>query len=124
MAKKHFATGLLAVLIVTVCAQPCASQSGRGRQLRIAEKLTGEAPASTSIPDDAGLAMAAATTQNRFSLSGNITNRKNARLIYRDNGEDHHPNRADKRAGWILLGFLALFVGVEIANDGEFYQPR
>jgi hypothetical protein len=119
MTKKHLATGLLAVLLVTIYAPFSAAQSGRGRQLLIAERLNGQTPSSPTIPED-GRRAPAAVTESRVSISGNTTKSRNAILIYRDNGEEHHPNRADKRAGWILLGFLAFFVGAEIANGGDF----
>ena len=123
MTKKHLATGLLAVLLVTICTQFSAAQSGRGRQLRIAERLNGQTSASDSIPEDARR-LAGEVRENRSSLSGKITNSRNARLIYRDDSAEHHPNRADKKAGWILLGVFAFFTGVMIANDGEFWGPR
>jgi len=119
MTKKYLASGLLVLLLATICTQPSPAQSGRGRQLRIAERLNGQATSSSTIPEDRRQAPVA-VTENRVSISGNTTKSRNATLIYRDNGEGHHPNRADKRAGWILLGFLALFVGVEIANGGDF----
>ena len=119
MTKKHLATGLLAVLLVTIYAPFSAAQSGRGRQLRIAERLNAQTSSSPTIPEDWRRAPAA-VTENRVSISGKTTKSRNATLIYRDNGEEHHPNRADKRAGWILLGVLAFFVGAEIANGGDF----
>lgn len=118
MTRKHLATGLLVLLLATICTQPSQAQSGRGRQLRIAERLNGQITSSSTIPEDRRRAPVA-VTENRVSISGNTTKSRNATLIYRDN-EEHHPNRADKKAGWILLGFLALFVGVEIANGGDF----
>ena len=51
---------------------------------------------------------------------------RSARLIYRDNAgqtqknDDYHMTKADKRAGWILLGVFTFFVIVEIANGGDF----
>ena len=123
MMKKHLATGLLAVLLVTICTQFSAAQSGRGRQLRIAARLNGQTSASDAVPGNAR-PVAGAVSENRSSLSGNITNGRNARLIYCGDSEEHHPNRADKKAGWILLGVFALFIGAEIANDGDFWGPR
>ena len=119
MTKKHLANALLVLLLVTTCARPCAAQSGRGRQLRIAERLNGQTSVSVSVPEDA-----ATVGDNRFSVPGNITKRRNARLIYRNDSEEHHPNRADKKAGWILLGVFAFFIGAEIANGGDFWGPR
>lgn len=117
MTRKHLSTGLPVLLLATICTQPSAAQSGRGRQLRIAERLNGQTPSSATIPEDWRRAPAT-VTEKRVSISGNTT--RNATLIYRDNGEEHHPNRADKRAGWILLGFFAFFVTAEIANGGDF----
>jgi hypothetical protein len=121
MTKKHLANALLVLLLVTACTQRSAAQSGRGRQLRIAEKLNGQTSGSVSVPQDAS---PAAVGENGFSVPGNITRRRNARLIYRNDSEEHHPNRADKKAGWILLGVFALFIGAEIANGGDFWGPR
>ena len=119
MIRKHLATGLVVLLLATICTQPSPAQSGRGRQLRIAERLNGQTTSSSTIPEDRRRAPVA-DTENRVSISGNTTKSRNATMIYRDNGEEHHPNRADKKAGWILLGFLAFFVGAEIANGGDF----
>jgi hypothetical protein len=119
MTMKHLANALLAFLLVTTCTQPSAAQSGRGRQLRIAERLKGKTSVSVSVPQDA-----AAVGDNRFSVPGNITNCRNARLIYSNDSEEHHPNRADKKAGWILLGVFAFFIGAEIANGGDFWGPH
>lgn len=119
MTRKHLATGLMVLLLATICSQPSPAQSGRGRQLRIAERLNEQTTSSPTIPEGTRRAPVA-DTENRISISGNTTKSRNATLIYRDNGEEHHPNRADKKAGWILLGFLAFFVGAEIANGGDF----
>lgn len=119
MTRKHLATGLLVLLLATICTQPSVAQSGRGRQLRIAERLNGQTLSNATIPEDWRRAPKA-VAENRVLISGNAIKSGNATLIYRDNGEEHHPNRADKKAGWILLGFLAFFVGVEIANGGDF----
>jgi len=121
MTKKHLANALLILLLGTACPRPCAAQSGRGRQLRIAERLNDQTSVSVSLPEDAS---PAAGSENRLSVPGNITKRRNARLIYRDNSEEHHPNSADKKAGWILLGVFAFFIGAEIANGGDFWGPR
>ena len=110
-----------AAFIVAALIVPAAAQSGRGRQLRIAERLNRQTSVSVSVPQDAS---PAAVGENRFSVPGNITNSRNARLIYHDDSKEHHPNRADKKAGWILLGVFALFIGAEIANDGDFWGPR
>ncbi|PYS64624.1 MAG: hypothetical protein DMF74_06375 [Acidobacteria bacterium] len=121
MTKNHLANALLFLLLVATCTRPAAAQSGRGRQLRIAERLNRQTSVSVSVPQDAS---PAAVGENRFSVPGNITNSRNARLIYHDDSKEHHPNRADKKAGWILLGVFALFIGAEIANDGDFWGPR
>ena len=123
MTKKHLATGLLAVVLIAVWAPFSAAQSGRGRQLRIAERLNGQPSADDSVPEDAR-AVEGAVSETRSSLSGKINKSRNARLIYRNNTEDTHPNRADKKAGWIGLGFLAFEIAVMIANDGDFWSPR
>jgi len=115
----------LMFLNFAICAQPTAAQSGRGRQLRIAEKLAGEIPTDTMVenpPKDP----AARTLQSGSSISGATRDSRSARLIYRDNAgqtqknDDYHMTKADKRAGWILLGVFTFFVIVEIANGGDF----
>ncbi len=120
MSKGYLASRLLVLLLVAICSQPIVAQSGRGRQMRIAERLRGETPGSVPVPEET---QTATVRENRFSLSGNIAKSKNARLIYHDDTE-HHPNRADKKAGWIMLGVLAFWIGVEIANDGDFWTAR
>jgi hypothetical protein len=117
MTRKHLASGLLILLLAAICPAPAAAQSGRGRQLRIAERLNGQTTTITTIPEDSRRAPTA-ISGNSVSISGRTT--RNSTLIYRDNSEEHHPNRADKRAGWIMLGVLAFYVGVLIANDGDF----
>ncbi len=123
MTKKQLATGLLAVVLVAICAPFSAAQSGRGRQLLIAERLNGQTSAGDSVPENAR-PVEGAVSETRSSVSGKATISRNARLIYRNNTEDTHPNRADKKAGWILLGFFAFEMGVMIANDGNFWSPR
>ena len=123
MTKKHLATGLLAMLLVTTCAQFSAAQSGRGRQLRIAERLASQTSVTESVPGDPR-PVAGAVSETRSQRRGNINNSGNARLIYRGDSAEHHPNRADKKAGWILLGVFAVWIGAEIANDGEFWRAR
>jgi hypothetical protein len=120
MTKKHLAKCILILLLATACPRPSAAQSGRGRQLRIAERLNDQTSVSVSLPEDASPAV---VSDNRLSVPGNIIKRRNERLIYRDNSEEHHPNRADKKAGWILLGLFAIFIGAEIANGGDFWGP-
>jgi hypothetical protein len=120
MTKNYLVSALLIVMLVTFCAQPLAAQSGRGRQLSMAEKLRNQIPATPLGPEEDARPATAGIDENRFSLSAVKPKNTNSRLIYRDNGQDHHPNRADKKAGWILLGFLAFFIGGEIANGGEF----
>ena len=121
MTKKKLANALLILLLGTACPRPSAAQSGRGRQLRIAERLNGQTSVNVSLPQEAS---PAAVSENRFSVPGNITKRRNARLIYRDDSKEHLPNRADKKAGWILLGVFGLFIGSEIANGGDFWELR
>jgi hypothetical protein len=116
MTRKYLATGLLVALLATICTQSSIAQSGRGRQLRIAERLNGQTPSNSTIPGESRQAPSAVTEKDRFSVFGRTT--RNSTLIYRDSGEEHHPNRADKRAGWIMLGVLAFYVGVLIANSG------
>ena len=125
MRQKSCLAVALTFLIFAMCAQPADAQSGRGRQLRIAEKLAGEIPAGAMVentPKDP----AARTLQNGFSVSGATRDGRSARLIYRDNAaktqtnDDYHMTKADKRAGWILLGVLAFFMVVQIANADNF----
>jgi hypothetical protein len=115
----------LTFLVFTMCAQPTDAQSGRGRQLRIAEKLAGEIPASTMI-ESPPKNPTPRTLQTGSSISGATRDSRSARLIYRDNAsktqknDDYHMTKADKRAGWILLGVLAFYVVVGIANVRDF----
>jgi hypothetical protein len=116
MSRKYLATGLLAVLLATICTETSVAQSGRGRQLRIAERLNGPTPSIATNPEDWPRAPTA-VSENRVSISGRTT--RNSTLIYRDTGEEHHPNRADKRAGWIMLGVLGFYLVVLIANSRD-----
>jgi len=125
MRQKCSLVVALTFLIFTVCAQPTDAQSGRGRQLRITEKLAGEIPASTMIenpPKDP----AARTLQTGSLISRATRDSGSGRLIYRDNAgktqktDGYHMTKADKRAGWILLGVFTFFVVVEIANGDDF----
>ena len=112
MSKKHLGTGLLILLLAIVCTEPAAAQSGRGRQLRIAERLNGQASSRAANPEDSQ--KPSTTNQNKVSSSGKSS--LNSTLIYHDNG-DYHQTRADKRAGWILLGVLAFYVVLGITTD-------
>ena len=53
MTKNHLANALLFLLLVATCTRPAAAQSGRGRQLRIAERLNRQTSVSVSVPQDA-----------------------------------------------------------------------
>src|SRR6266700_1147874 len=94
------------VLVVAASAATSMAQSGRGRQLRIQGTLRSE-----SVAPEAAEVQADQKTDRGFSDSPLVLTRRTKDLIYndaaanqkKDDGE-YHMTRADKRAGWILLG--------------------
>jgi hypothetical protein len=117
MFQRYSAVLVALVLLIATTAVSSQAQSGRGRQLRVQETLrsgsvTPQPKAETSQRVD-----------RRSSEAPLVLSRRTKGLIYndatanqkKDDGE-YHMTRADKRAGWILLG-LFVFWGAIIASD-------
>jgi hypothetical protein len=113
---------IVLVTLVSVVASTTATsmaQSGRGRQLRIQGTLRSEstAPVATEVPGDQKI-------ETGFSDTSAVSTRRTRGLIYadtaakqkKDDGE-YHMTRADKRAGWILLGFFILETAILVHQD-------
>jgi outer membrane lipoprotein-sorting protein len=119
MFRRCFIVLFTLVLVVASTTVTSMAQSGRGRQLRIQGALRSEsvAPAAAEVQDDQKLA-------SGFSNTSAMTIRRTRGLIYadaaanqkKDDGE-YHMTRADKRAGWILLGFLVLEAAILVHQD-------
>ncbi len=52
MTKKHLSIELLILLLATDCTEPSLAQSGRGRQLRTAERLPKQTSFCPAIGED------------------------------------------------------------------------
>lgn len=110
---------VLVVLALMISSATSKAQSGRGRQLRIQGILRGE-----SVAPEPTKAEADQKTDRGSSDSPVVLSRRAKGLIYndaapnqkKDDGE-YHMTRADKRAGWILLGFLVLEVAIIVSQD-------
>ena len=110
MFRSYSAVLVTLVLLIATTAVSSQAQSGRGRQLRIQGILRSEsvAPESTEVQVDQ-------KTDPGFSDAPLVRSRRTKGLIYngaavnqkKDDGE-YHMTRADKRAGWILLGVFVL----------------
>ena len=110
---------LTLVLVIASAAVTSKAQSGRGRQLRIQGILRSEsvAPEATEAEPDQ-------KSDQGSSNSPLVLSRRTKGLIYndaapnqkKDDGE-YHMTRADKRAGWILLGFFVLEAAIIISQD-------
>jgi hypothetical protein len=117
MFAKYSIVLVTLILIFAAATVPSMAQSGRGRQLRIQGMLRGE----SVVPP-------AAETQDQqkigpvFSRPSPRNTRSGVALIYndaaakKDDGE-YHMTRADKRAGWILLGLAVLETISMISQD-------
>lgn len=123
MFQRYSIVLLTLVLVIASAAVTSEAQSGRGRQLRIQGTLRSEsvAPEATSAPVDQKIDP---KTDRSSSDSPPVLSRRTKGLIYndaaanqkKDDGE-YHMTRADKRAGWILLGFLILEVAIIASQD-------
>ena len=119
MFRRYSIVPVVLVLVIASAAVTSKAQSGRGRQLRIQGILRGESVAPESTEAQADL-----RTDRGSSDSPAVLSRRNKGLIYndaaanqkKDDGE-YHMTRADKRAGWILLGFLVLEVAIIVSQD-------
>jgi hypothetical protein len=119
MFQRYSIVFLNLVLVIASAAVTSKAQSGRGRQLRIQGTLRSEsvAPVATAAPADQ-------KTDPGFSDSPLVLSRRTKGLIYndaapnqkKDDGE-YHMTRADKRAGWILLGLFVLWGAIIVSED-------
>ena len=109
---------VLVGLVLVFASAPVTSraQSGRGRQLRIQGTLLSEsvAPEATDAEDQ--------KTVRGFPEAPPVLSRRTKGLIYHDASQkkddgEYHMTRADKRAGWILLGILVLEAAIIASQD-------
>jgi hypothetical protein len=119
MFRRYSIVLFTLILVIASAAVTSKAQSGRGRQLRVQRTLHSEsvAPVATAAPADQ-------KTDPGFSDSPLLLSRRTRGLIYQDaaadqkkDDGDYHMTRADKRAGWILLGFLILEVAIIVNQD-------
>ena len=119
MFRRYCVVLVAVVLVIASTAVTSKAQSGRGRQLRIQGILRSEsvAPEATEGQPDQ-------KTDRGSSDSPPILSRRTKGLIYndaaanqkKDDGE-YHMTRADKRAGWILLGLFVLWGAIIVSED-------
>ena len=119
MFRRYSIVFVVLVLVTASAAVTSKAQSGRGRQLRIQGILRSEsfAPVATETQVDQ-------KTDPGFSDAPLVLSRRTKGLIYndaaanqkKDDGE-YHMTRADKRAGWILLGLLVMEAAIMISQD-------
>jgi len=119
MFRRYSAVFVALVLVVASAAIPSQAQSGRGRQLRIQATLRRE-----SVAPEATEMLVDQKAEGGSSIGSPILSRRTKALIYndasanqkKDDGE-YHMTRADKRAGWILLGVLILEMAIIASQD-------
>ena len=119
MFQRYSMVLLTLVLVIASATVTSKAQSGRGRQLRIQGTLRSESEAPEPIETTA-----VQKSNDGFSDPPLVLSRRTKGLIYNDaaanqkkyDGE-YHMTRADKRAGWILLGFLILEVAIIASQD-------
>jgi hypothetical protein len=107
------------VLVIASTAVTSKAQSGRGRQLRIQRILQSE-----PVAPDATEAQPDQKADRSFSDSAPALSRRTKGWVYndaaanqkQDDGE-YHMTRADKRAGWILLGLFVLWGAIIVSED-------
>jgi hypothetical protein len=117
MFRRYSAVVVVLVLVLASTTVTSKAQSGRGRQLRIQGSLRSE-----SVAPEPAQAETDQKSDRGSSGSPVLLSRRTKGLIYndakanqkKDDGE-YHMTRADKRAGWILLG-LFVFWGAIIAS--------
>jgi hypothetical protein len=114
MFKKHLAAALSALLTVAVCA-PCATaQSGRRFS-----RASGDNGFVTLTGEQSGAGREAGEgTRKEFDLR-DLNTSKSGPVVYAEDGEKH-PNKADKIAGGILLGYLVLCLVIMAKSDDGF----
>jgi len=117
MARRYSAV-IVSLVLVVLQAVSSQAQSGRGRQLRIQGTLRIESVAPQAIESPADQKIDSAVSAREPVLSrrtkGWVYN-EGAANQKKDDGE-YHMTRADKRAGWILLGLFVLW-GAIIVSD-------
>jgi hypothetical protein len=126
MLKKHLSLVLALLLSGAFVVSPAVAQSGRGRQIRIAELRKGglngvsnsaEIADVPAAPDTSGARMSANQSAGT-QFDARVLNRdRRAPVVYSDNGGEHHPNKGDKIAGAVLLGFF-VFEAWAISKSG------
>ena len=119
MLKKHLSLVLALLLSGAFVVPPAMAQSGRGRQIRIAELRKGglngvsnsaETADDPTAPDASGTRMSASQSAGA-QFDARVLNRdRRTPVVYSDNGSEHHPNKGDKVAGAVLLGFFVFEV--------------
>ena len=118
MFRRCFIVLVTLVSLVASTTVTSMAQSGRGRQLRIQGTLRSEpiTPVVTDVQDDQKV-------KTGFSDSSAVATRRTRGLIYADaaadqkDDDEYHMTRADKRAGWILLGFFVLETIILVNQD-------
>ena len=118
MIRRYSIALQVLVMVAATATLTARAQSGRGRQLRIQGTLHKE-----SVGPEATEAQVKQQTPGG-SESPLILSQRSKGLIYndaaanqkKDDGE-YHMTKADKRASWILLGFLVLEVAVIAMQD-------
>ena len=119
MFRRYSIVLVTLVLLLASAAVTSKAQSGRGRQLRIQETLRAQ-----SVATEATEARVDQKTERGLSESPLVLSRRTKGLIYndaaanekKDDGE-YRMTKGDKRAGWILLGFLVLQAAIIISQD-------
>ena len=119
MFQRYSIVLLTLVLVIASATVTSQAQSGRGRQLRIQGALRSESGAP-----EAANALVDQKTDSGISDSPLVLSRRTKGLIYndaaanqkKDDGE-YHMTRADKRAGWILLGVFVLEAIIIASQD-------
>ena len=120
MFRRYCVVLVALVLVIASAAVTSKAQSGRGRQLRIQGTLR-----SASVAPEPTEAKADQKTDRGFVDAPLVLSRRTKGLIYndatanqkKDDDGEYHMTRADKRAGWILLGFLVLQAAIIISQD-------
>jgi hypothetical protein len=119
MFQRYSAVLVTLVLLIATTAVSSQAQSGRGRQLRIQGTLR-----SGSVAPEAAAAKSDQRTDRATSEAPLVLSRRTKGLIYndatanqkKDDGE-YHMTRADKRAGWILLGVFVFWGAILVSDD-------
>lgn len=118
MFRRYSAVLVTLVLLIATTTVSSQAQSGRGRQLRIQEALrigsvASQAEAETEQRADRRSSEAPLVLSRR--TKGSIYNDVTANQK-KDDGE-YHVTRADKRAGWILLGLFVFWGALIVTGD-------